>query len=125
MEAASIGDVPQQQQAAKPKSSLAADLKNGNAAGVQVIKPLIASASNDTNWWPQLMLRGDAAIRRDGQPPLIGTREPNAMPQPANIASLGGGSSAYAADLSEEQHTADGKGDLTVNEDGKSDLAAN
>ncbi len=123
MEAASIGDVPQKP-AAKPKSTLAADLKNGTANGIPVIKPLIASVSTDTNWWPQLMLRGDAAIRRNGQPPLIGTREPNSLPKPANIAALAGGSSAYAADLPEEQRPADGKGDLAVNEDGKSDLSS-
>jgi uncharacterized protein YcbK (DUF882 family) len=56
------------------KNSLVHDLKNGTAAGLPTIKPLIASAGgSDINWWPLLSLNPDATIRRDGQPSLIGT----------------------------------------------------
>ncbi len=72
------------------KTSLVHDLKNGTATGIPTIKPLIASAGgSDINWWPLLTLNPNAAIRRDGQPALIGTAE-------------------EAAD----QHAADGKQDL-------------
>jgi uncharacterized protein YcbK (DUF882 family) len=55
------------------KTSLVHDLKNGTAAGLPTIKPLIASAGgSDINWWPLLSLNSDATIRRDGQPSLIG-----------------------------------------------------
>ena len=103
-----------------PKAGLLST-KNANAKAVQ-IKPMIASAGDDINWWPQTILRnGDEQIRRDGQPPLIGAQDQNTMPVAANIG--GGGSSAYAADNSDMQRTADGKGDLqVVNEEGKGDL---
>ena len=118
MEAVAVGDVPEQ----KGKSSLANDLKNGTVKGPGVIKPMIASAAGDINWWPQLFLRDEAAVRRDGQPPLIGTLDQDALPKAAIINGTGGGSSAFAADLSDIQHTAEGKGDLVVNEEDKVDL---
>ena len=83
---------------------------------------MIASAAGDINWWPQLFLRDEAAVRRDGQPPLIGTLDQDALPKAAIINGTGGGSSAFAADLSDIQHTAEGKGDLVVNEEDKVDL---
>jgi len=104
------------------KSSLANELRNGSTKGIPVIKPMIASAGgSDINWWPQLFLQNDAAIRRDGQPPLIGSLDQDSLPKAANI-SGGNGISAFAADLNQGQHTADGKGDLTVNEEDKGDL---
>ena len=119
IEAVAVGDVPGQ----KGKSSLANDLKNGTVKGPGVIKPMIASAAgSDINWWPQLFLRDDASVRLDGQPPLIGTLDQDALPKAAMINAVGGGSSAFAADLNDVQHTAEGKGDLLVNEEDKVDL---
>ena len=70
-----------------------------------------------------MMLRGDEQIRRNGQPPLIGAQPQNTMPVAANIPMGGNGSSAFAADLSDMQHSAEGKGDMqVVNEEGKGDL---
>jgi len=113
---------PTQKPSGKAKSSLANELRNGSAKGIPVIKPMIASAGgSDINWWPQLFLQGDATIRRDGQPPLIGSLDPDSLPKAANIGG-GDGSSAYAADISQPQQTAEGKGDLTVNEADKGDL---
>jgi uncharacterized protein YcbK (DUF882 family) len=113
---------PAQKSATKTKSSLANELRNGSAKGLPVIRPMIASAGgSDINWWPQLFLQNDAAIRRDGQPPLIGSLDQDAMPKAANIGT-GNGASAFAADLNQAQHTAEGKGDLTVNEEDKVDL---
>lgn len=107
-----------------------ADQTNKKALGLMspapkatMIKPMIASANDsDINWWPQTILRsGDEQIRRNGQPPLIGSQNDNTMPVAANIG--GGGNSAYAADNSDMQRTADGKVDLqVVNEEGKGDL---
>ena len=119
MEAAAVDDVPVQ--GAKSKS-LATDLKNGTAKGAGIIKPMIASVGGDINWWPQLFLRDEAAVRRDGQPPLIGTLDQDALPKAAIINNVGGGSSAFAADLSDVQHSAEGKGDLVSNEEDKVDL---
>jgi uncharacterized protein YcbK (DUF882 family) len=92
---------PAAAKAANGKTSLVHDLKNGTATGLPVIKPLIASAGgSDINWWPLLSLNPDAAIRRDGQPSLIGTD-----------------------DESSAQHSADGKGDLQSSAtDGKGNL---
>ena len=119
IEAVAVGEIPAQGQ--KPKSSLANDLKNGTVKGPGVIKPMIASAAgSDINWWPQLFLRDDASVRRDGQPPLIGTLDQDALPKAANIG--GGGTAAFAADLNDVQHSAEGKGDLVVNEADKVDL---
>ena len=120
MEAAAVDDVPVQGN--KSKTSLATDLKNGTAKGAGIIKPMIASAGGDINWWPQLFLRDEAAVRRDGQPPLIGTLDQDALPKAAMINNVGGGSSAFAADLSDVQHAAEGKGDLVSNEEDKVDL---
>ena len=120
MQAAAVDDIPVQ--GAKGKGSLAVDLKNGSAKGPGVIRPMIASVGGDINWWPQLFLRDEAAVRRDGQPPLIGTLDQDALPKAAVINNVGGGSSAYAADLSDVQHAAEGKGDLVSNEEDKVDL---
>lgn len=120
MEAAAVDDVPVQ--GVKSKTSLATDLKNGSAKGPGVIKPMIASIGGDIDWWPQLFLRDDAAVRRDGQPPLIGTLDQDALPRAAILNNVGGGSSAFAADLSEVQHSAEGKGDPLSNEEDKVDL---
>ena len=120
MEAVASDDVPVQ--AVKSKTSLATELKNGTAKGAGVIRPMIASVGGDINWWPQLFLRDEAAVRRDGQPPLIGTLDQDALPKAAVIDNVGGGSSAYAADLSDVQHSAEGKGDLVSNEEDKVDL---
>ncbi len=115
MAAVADEDVPDVKSKAKP--SLASQLKNGTAKGLPVIKPMIASAAgSDINWWPQLFLQGDAAIRRDGKPALIGSTADDTLPVAADadqVASL----------ESQGQHAADGKGDLlVVNTEGKGDL---
>ena len=102
------------------KSSLVAEIRDGTAKSVPVIKPMIASALGaEINWWPQLFLQADASIRRDGQPPLIGTQDQDSLPKAANIG--GDSSSAYAAEI-DTQQVAAGKEDLSVNESGKGDL---
>ncbi|WP_196504350.1 DUF882 domain-containing protein [Aestuariivirga litoralis] len=108
---------------AKPKSKLG--FKSGGNAKAVTIKPMIASAADsDINWWPQLMLRGDAQIRRDGQPPIIGAQPQDSMPVAATLDPIGGfGSQAFAADLSDTQRSAEGKGDIqAVNEEDKGDM---
>ena len=125
MQAAAEEDVTPTKAAVKSKSTLASELRDGSAKGVPVIKPMIASAAgSDINWWPQLFLQKDATIRRDGKPPVIGTADQDSLPKQANINVGGGGINAYADDLSQTQHAAEGKGDLTVNEKDKGDLDA-
>ena len=115
MEAAAAEDVP-----TATKGSLASEVRNGTAKSVPVIKPMIASAAgSEINWWPQMFLQGDAAIRRDGKAPLIGTQDQDSLPKAANIG--GGGSSAFAADV-DQQQIATGKEDLASNDSGKGDL---
>jgi uncharacterized protein YcbK (DUF882 family) len=117
MEAAAAEDVPT---TTKGNGSLASEVRNGTAKSVPVIKPMIASAAgSEINWWPQMFLQGDAAIRRDGKPPLIGTQDQDSLPKAANIG--GGGSSAFAADV-DQQQIATGKEDLASNDSGKGDL---
>ena len=122
MQAAGVDDTAANTPNVKLKSSLAAELRNGSAKGVPLIKPMIASAGgSDINWWPQLFLQKDAVIRRDGRPPLIGEPAQDSMPIAANPGG-GDGLSAFADDLSQDQRSAEGKGDLLVNEKAKSDL---
>jgi hypothetical protein len=117
MEAAAAEDVPT---ATKGNGSLASEVRNGTAKSVPVIKPMIASAAgSEINWWPQMFLQVDAVIRRDGKPPLIGTQDQDSLPMAANIG--GGGSSAFAADV-DQQQIATGKEDLATNDSGKGDL---
>ena len=113
MDLASID--PAVQKSAPGKGSLGAELRSGTAKGLPVIKPMIASAAgSDIDWWPTLVLRSpEEAIRRDGQPALIGTLDQDVLPKAANLGPINHGSSAYAASLPEEQHAAEGKGDLT------------
>ncbi|MDE2384533.1 MAG: DUF882 domain-containing protein [Alphaproteobacteria bacterium] len=118
---AAAEDTTIQKPLTKGKSSLATELRNGNAKGVPVIKPMIASAGgSDINWWPQLFLQNDAAIRRDGQPPLIGAVDQDALPKAAKL----DGTVATGAMDQEPQHAAEGKGDLMVNEQDKVDLGS-
>lgn len=96
------------------KTGLGSELRNGTAKGLPVIRPMIASAAgNDIDWWPAQMLRTpEEAIRRDGQPALIGTIDQDVLPRAAELSTNSSGS-AYAATLADdEQHAADGKGDL-------------
>ena len=96
------------------KGGLGSELRNGTAKGLPVIKPMIASAAgNDIDWWPTQMLRTqEEAIRRDGQPALIGTIDQDVLPKAAVLGANSNGS-AYAATLADdEQRAADGKGDL-------------
>ena len=117
MQAAAEDVTPVQIPNASAKSNLSAALRNGTAKGLPVIKPMIASAAgSDINWWPQLLLQGDAAIRRDGQPSLIGSNVDDRLPVAANLDEL-----ASAKSLT--QQSAEGKGDLQiVNREGKGDL---
>ena len=99
---------------AASKTGLGSELRNGTAKGLPVIKPMIASAAgNDIDWWPTQMLRTqEEAIRRDGQPALIGTIDQDVLPKAAVLGANSNGS-AYAATLADdEQRAADGKGDL-------------
>jgi uncharacterized protein YcbK (DUF882 family) len=102
----------------KTKSNFAAELRSGTTNDAPVIKPLIASAGgSDINWWPQLLLSGDAAIRRDGAPALIGSNDESSLPKAAILGDEGISSGT--------QTSAEGKGDLlTVNREGKGNLDA-
>ena len=112
MEAAALD--PASQKALASKGGLGAELRSGTSKGLPVIKPMIASAAgNDIDWWPTLALRSqEETIRRDGQPVLLGTIDQDVLPRAASLAPETHGSGAYAAALAEEQHAADGKGDL-------------
>ena len=101
----------------KGKGNFAAELRNGTASEAPLIKPLIASAGgSDINWWPQLYLNADAAIRRDGTPSMIGDNSDSPLPIKADLA-------ADASDVWTNQQPADGKGDLlVVNREGKGSL---
>jgi uncharacterized protein YcbK (DUF882 family) len=121
MEAETLLDEPQVQEpkaSRKGKSSFAAELRNGTTDEAPVIKPLIASAGgSDINWWPQLFLNGEAAIRRDGAPTLIGSLDESSLPKAAVLGEEGLTSGT--------QTSAEGKGDLlVVNRDGKGNLDA-
>ncbi len=101
----------------KGKGNFAAELRAGTAKEAPLIKPLIASAGgSDINWWPQLSLNAEAAIRRDGAPTMIGTDTDTALPQAASL-------TAESTEIWTNQQTADGKGDLlVVNREGKGSL---
>ena len=101
----------------KGKGNFAAELRSGTSDDAPIIKPLIASAGgNDINWWPQISLNADAAIRRDGAPSIIGSDEDTSLPKQATLASL-------SDDAWTSQQPADGKGDLlVVNREGKGSL---
>jgi uncharacterized protein YcbK (DUF882 family) len=100
----------------KGKGNFAAEIRNGTATEAPVIKPLLASAGgSDINWWPQLSLNAEAAIRRDGVPSIIGSKNDSALPLAASLAD-------EATDTIGQQ-AASGKGDLlVVNRAGKGNL---
>ena len=118
MEAAALD--PVEQKSGASKTGLGAELRNGTAKGLPVIRPMLASAAgSDIDWWPTMALRSqEETIRRDGQPVLLGTIDQDVLPRAANLAQasiqkpISG--AAYAASLPEEQHAADGKGDLVA-----------
>ena len=101
----------------KGKGNFAAEIRNGTATEAPVIKPLLASAGgSDINWWPQLSLNAEAAIRRDGAPSIIGSKTDSALPLEASLAD-------ESNDNTPGQQTASGKGDLlVVNREGKGSL---
>jgi uncharacterized protein YcbK (DUF882 family) len=101
----------------KDKGNFAAELRIGTTEDAPVIKPLLASAGgSDINWWPQLFLNGEAAIRRDGAPAVIGAAQDSSLPMAASL-------NADGTDIAGSQTTAEGKGDLLiVNRDGKGGL---
>jgi uncharacterized protein YcbK (DUF882 family) len=101
----------------KGKGNFAAEIRNGTATDAPVIKPLLASAGgSDINWWPQLSLNAEAAIRRDGAPSIIGNQNDSALPLAASLAD-------EATDDASSQQAASGKGDLlVVNREGKGSL---
>jgi uncharacterized protein YcbK (DUF882 family) len=101
----------------KGKGNFAAEIRNGTATDAPVIKPLLASAGgSDINWWPQLSLNAEAAIRRDGKPSMIGSKNDSALPLEASLAD-------EATDGTSGQQAASGKGDLlVVNRQGKGSL---
>ena len=119
MEAVSLAEEPAIEEPAtnkKTKKNFAAELRSGTSDDAPVIKPLLASAGgSDINWWPELFLNGDAAIRRDGAPTLIGSTENSSLPVAAVLGAEGVTSGT--------QTTAEGKGDLlVVNREGKGNL---
>ena len=121
MEAASLMEEPslaEPKANQKGKGNFAAELRNGTTDDAPVIKPLLASAGgSDINWWPQLFLNGEAAIRRDGAPTLIGTSDESSLPKAAILGEEGISSGT--------QTSAEGKGDLlVVNREGKGNLDA-
>jgi uncharacterized protein YcbK (DUF882 family) len=99
------------------KSSFAAELRSGTTDDAPLIKPLLASAGgSDINWWPQLLLNGEATLRRDGAPTLIGTKNDTTLPVAAKL-------SAESDTSANAQAPANGKGDLlVVNREGKGNL---
>jgi uncharacterized protein YcbK (DUF882 family) len=101
----------------KGKGNFAAEIRNGTATDAPVIKPLLASAGgSDINWWPQLSLNAEAAIRRDGKPSMIGSKNDSALPLEASLAD-------EPTDNAAGQQAASGKGDLlVVNREGKGSL---
>lgn len=106
-------------------SGLGLKLRNPQAKNLPVIRPMLASAAAfDIDWWPHLSLHPDAAIRRDGKPVLIGSINEDVLPKAAVLPPAQSGV-AYAATAPVTQYAADGKGDLTVNEDDKGDLTPN
>ncbi len=121
MEAASLMEEPTSAEPKanqKGKGNFAAELRNGTTDDAPVIKPLLASASgSDINWWLQLFLNGEAAIRRDGAPTLIGSSDESSLPKAAILGEEGVSSGT--------QTSAEGKGDLlVVNRVGKGNLDA-
>ena len=119
MEAASMIEepaLPQPKANQKGKGNFAAELRNGTTDDAPVIKPIIANAGGrDINWWPQLFLNGEAAIRRDGTPAMIGTNDESSLPKAAILGDEGISSGT--------QTSAEGKGDLlVVNREGKGNL---
>lgn len=117
MAAAAEEPITIQKPSKKGKSNFATELRDGTAEDAPVIKPLLASAGgSDINWWPQLFLNGDAAIRRDGAPSVIGSTEDSTLPMAAQL-NVDGSDTAGTQTLSE------GKGDLlVVNREGKGSL---
>lgn len=119
MEAASMIEepaLPQPKANQKGKGNFAAELRNGTTDDAPVIKPIMAHAGgSDINWWPQLFLNGEAAIRRDGTPAMIGTNDESSLPKAAILGDEGISSGT--------QTSAEGKGDLlVVNREGKGNL---
>jgi uncharacterized protein YcbK (DUF882 family) len=120
MEAASLEEDPATKiQKPANKGDFAAELRNGTTEDAPVIKPILASAGgSDINWWPQLFLNGEAAIRRDGAPTMIGAAGSSSLPMAATL-------NADGSDIAGSQTNADGKGDLlVVNREGKGALDA-
>jgi hypothetical protein len=70
------------------KGSFADSLRDGTATGTPLIKPLIASASDEeTFWWPKrLVFSPDNAVRRDGAPQLFANGEPQPVSDLATLA---------------------------------------
>ena len=102
----------------KGKTDFSSQLLQGTTDDAPVIKPLFASASGDIDWWPQLMLNGDAVIRRNGSPAVIGEAEATTLPIAATLETDGN-------DRAGSQSSAEGKGDLlVVNREGKGNLDA-
>jgi uncharacterized protein YcbK (DUF882 family) len=116
---ASLEDDPSTKIQKLNNGDFAAELRNGTTEDAPVIKPILASAGgSDINWWPQLFLNGEAAIRRDGAPAMIGAAEGSSLPMAATL-------NADGSDIVGSQTSADGKGDLlTVNREGKGSLDA-
>jgi len=70
------------------KGSFADSLRDGTATETPLIKPLIASASDDeTSWWPKrLVFSPESAVRRDGAPQSFANAEPQPITDLATLA---------------------------------------
>lgn len=102
------------------KSSLAAELRNGTAEDVVVIKPVLASVDNaEPGWWSMFYSNAEASLRRDGAPPKLDAEQSGVMPVAAVLGPDGTGPATALV----PQHSAEGKGDsLAVNREGKTGL---
>jgi uncharacterized protein YcbK (DUF882 family) len=100
----------EQQTNAEGKGDFAAEIRDGVAVNVPVIRPvLIASAVDEVSWWPELLASSDALLRRNGAPPSLDDAAQGPLPVEAR--------------LDDVQQIADSKTNLQViMRDGKGDL---
>ena len=105
------------------KTSLAAELRDGTADELVIIRPVLASFESDTpSWWSLLYSNAEASARRDGLPPALDGAKSDVLPI---AAMLGPDGTGPAASLRLQQ-AADGKEDSQiVVREGKSSLPEN
>jgi uncharacterized protein YcbK (DUF882 family) len=75
-----------QQTNAAGKSDLAAEIRDGVAVNVPVIRPVLAaSLADELDWWPQLLASSDALLRRNGAPPSLDSVDQGSLPVAAQL----------------------------------------